>query len=400
MHPGCLISLTRLSPMESVIMVLSIVFIQAPVSQRSKLLGRHNQKFLIPNLTQCFRKSTIFKYLSCNYLYLSCIKCLVILLIFILLSHTCIALKALISYLHTHTVHTLYYYMFSFHSVSYSLHVLAMEPHAFYIKCNYIKISNMSLLYIQLPISNISYPNIPKKSTRCVLSMTLFSAYNFMRSCIQIISINKCNVLIVLNSCSTISGERILIVTHTRVAYCVCIHISQCPVILVNIILYVYYIHVCSYNCKSFFYSCDINIKCNVHVQARYLISCVSRIEALSPISIYSSKIIALDISGQYVIKISIRRINFIAILSQVHVYTPKKFSTVFLVNNVRNSLIIILHPLHLWFNYCTIFLAIHSIVTLVNYFVFSTPSGHPHATALFELNCFVFSNLNIHDGS
>ena len=231
MHPGCLISLTRLSPMELVIMVLSIVFIQAPVSQRSKLLGRYNQIFMIPNLTQCFRKSTIYKYLSCNYLYLSCIKCIVILPIFILLSHTststCIALKALISYPHTHTVHTLYYYMYSFHSISYSIHLLAMEPHAFYIKCNYIKISNMSLLYIQLAIPNISYPNISMKSTRCVLSVTLFSAYNFMRSCIQIVSINKCIFLNDLNSFSTITGERILIVTHTKVAYCVCIHISQ-----------------------------------------------------------------------------------------------------------------------------------------------------------------------------
>ena len=58
----------------------------------------------------------------------------------------------------------------------------------------------------------------------------------------------------------------------------------------------------------SFFYSCDININCNVHVQSRYLISCVSRIEALSPISIYSYKIIALDISGQYVINIGVLR--------------------------------------------------------------------------------------------
>ena len=222
----------------------------------------------------------------------------------------------------------------------------------------------MSLLYIQPAISNISYPNIPMKSTRCVLSMTLFSTHNFMRSCIQIVSINKCNFLNVLNSCSTISGERILIVTHTRVAYCVCIHISQCPVILVNIVLYVYYIHACSYNCKSFYYSCDINIKCNVHVQARYLISCVSRMRALSPISIYSYKVIALDILGQYVINIIIRSINFITIPSQPHVYNPKKFSNVFLINNLYDSSIIILHSLHLWFNYCTIFLAIHSNIS------------------------------------
>ena len=53
-----------------------------------------------------------------HYLYLSCIKCIVIRQIFILLSHTststCIALKALTSYLHTHTVHTLHYYIFYF----------------------------------------------------------------------------------------------------------------------------------------------------------------------------------------------------------------------------------------------------------------------------------------------
>ena len=128
-------------------MVLSILFIQAPVSQRSKLLGRHNQIFIIPKLTQCFRKYTILKYLSYNYLYLSFIKCIVIPPIFILLSHTststCIALKALISYLHSHTVLTLYYYMFSFNSISISIHLLAMEPHTFYIKCNNIKICNI-----------------------------------------------------------------------------------------------------------------------------------------------------------------------------------------------------------------------------------------------------------------
>ena len=128
-----------------------------------------------------------------------------------------------------------------------------MEPHAFYIKCNYIKISNLSLLYIQLAISKISYPNIPMKSTRCVLSMTLLVLIYLCNLASKLFLSTNVTCFYVLNSCSMISGERILIVTHTRVAYCVCIHISQCPVILINIILYVYYIHVCPYNCKSFF---------------------------------------------------------------------------------------------------------------------------------------------------
>ena len=59
-----------------------------------------------------------------------------------------------------------------------------------------------------------------------------------------------------------------------------------------------------------------------------------------------------------------------------------------------------------LWFNHCTI-PAMHSTETLVkninlalNYIVFFTLSGHPHATALFVIYCFVLANLTPHDSS
>ena len=209
----------------------------------------------------------MFKFQPCNYCYHSCITSKIIFLFYIMLFHistsTCTAHLALISINH---IYTSYYMIMSINyhctstctrlcktllyvdlhystSMSYGIHSLTIVIDL-YKKCIYIKLSSMSLLFNIPVISNIKYPNILMKSTSYVLLMALFSVHNFMRACILIVLNNKCNLLNVFNNYS-ISGVYSYsysysydIVTHMRVAKCACIHSSQCPPTLVNIIMY------------------------------------------------------------------------------------------------------------------------------------------------------------------
>ena len=387
---------------------------------------------MINKLIHSFRKSTMFKYQPCNYCYHSGITSKIIFLFYIMLLHfrtfTCTAHKALISINH---IYTSYYMIMSINypctstctrlcktlllvdlhslfstSISYGIYSLTIVIDL-YKKCIYIKLSSMSLLYNLPVISNIRYSNILMKSTSYVLSMSHFSVHNFMRACIQIVLKNTCNFLNVFNnySISGVYSYSYDIVTHIRVAKCVCIYSSQCPPTLVNIIMYVYFIHVFPYKCKVFHYSCDININCNVHVYISYLISCVSRLEAHSLMSIYSAITIVVAILEQYVYSKIVRRFQFIAMLSFPHEHIPKKYSKLFLIDNLYESLILVMHSL--WFNHSTLCPAIHSTETLVknislvlNYIAFFALTGHPHVTALFVIHCFVFANLALLDGS
>ena len=50
--------------------------------------------------------------------------------------------------------------------------------------------------------------------------------------------------------------------------------------------------------------------------------------------------------------------------LSYLHEHIPKKFSKVLFIDNLYESLILVMHSM--WFNHCTLYPAIHSTGTIV----------------------------------
>ena len=86
----------------------------------------------------------------------------------------------------------------------------------------------------------------------------------------------------------------LIVSTHIGKHYYACV-LYTCTCILI-------------YVCKVSHYPWDINSIGSVHVYICYLIRCVTRLEALSPMSLYSAIITALPILEQYVINIIMKK--------------------------------------------------------------------------------------------